>query len=473
MLAVVSVLCVRGCGGYCQCDRRWCVVAERTLPHSIEAEKSVLGAILVNNLAFLPAAERLFPDDFFRDAHRRIFEAMLRLTDRNVPVDFVTLTEQLRKSGELDEVGGAAYVSGLTEGVPRSANVQYYAGIVKEKSRLRGIIRAANEMLVSAYDAGDEAADVIDAVERSVFALSQERQTSRLRPIGDLIAPTIANVEEHQNAGRNVLGLSSGFSQLDGLTSGFRPGQLIVLAARPGMGKSAMILNIADHVARKESKTVALFSLEMSGEELCVRLLTSHAQVSSRRFQRAQLTESEYFRLGSSVNELSDVSILVDDTAMLGLWELRAKCRSAAIGAAGTAAPLGLVIIDYLQLMVGDAKAENRNLQISQITRGLKGMAKELGLPVIILSQLSRANEARQNKKPMLSDLRDSGAIEQDADVVLFIHREEVYKATEANRGRADLIIAKQRSGPIGEIELLWDGASTRFSDAAPASLHD
>jgi replicative DNA helicase len=449
------------------------VVSDRTLPHSIEAEKSVLGSILVNSQALLSAREHLEPADFFRDAHCRVFKAMLRLNDRNDPVDFITLNEELRRSGELDEVGGPAYLSAMTDGMPRLANLEHHCAIVKEKARLRGIIYTANEMLVSAYDADQDASVVIDSAEKSVFNLSQKRQSSKLVPIGQLIPQAIADVEAYQQAGKSVIGLETGFSQLDGMTSGFQAGQLICVAGRPAMGKSAWALNVADHVSRKESKTVAVFSLEMSGKELSVRLLSSHAQVSSRRFQRALLSEVEYQRVAAAYNELADSPLLVDDTASLGLWEVRAKCRALATTTATTSAPLGLVVIDYVQLMAGSAKSENRTQELNQISIGLKRLAKELSIPIVMLSQLSRALEARKDKRPILSDLRESGGLEQDSDVVLFLYRDEVYSPTEANRGKAELIIGKQRSGPIGQIELVWDGPTTRFSDVKSRSMHD
>jgi len=444
-------------------------MADRTLPHNLEAEKSVLGAILINNQAFNQAAEVIDSQDFFRDAHRRIFEKMVVLTDRNDPVDLVTLKDELTRSGELDEVGGPAYVSALTDGVPRSANVEYYAKIVKEKSTLRRLIQSANEVLGRAYDAEEDADTLLDEAERSIFQIAEGRMRSGFVKLSDLVAGGYEMLESLQANRGLVTGVPSGFVDLDEMTSGFQKSDLVILAARPAMGKTSFVLNIALNCALEAGKTVGIFSLEMSKEQLFMRMLTSEARVDAHRFRGGFLGEQDYDRLNTAFARLHEAKVFVDDTASSGILEMRAKSRRLKLEHG-----LDLLVIDYLQLMQGRGKFDNRQQELASISRSLKILAKELEIPIIALSQLSRATETRADHRPQLSDLRESGALEQDADVVIFIYREEVYQQAEERRpdadGMAEIIIGKQRNGPIGSANLAFLKQYTRFENLQPGS---
>jgi replicative DNA helicase len=440
-------------------------MAERTLPHNLEAEKSVLGAILINNHAFNQAAEVIDAQDFFRDAHRRIFEKMVGLTDRNEPVDFVTLKDELTKSGELEEVGGPAYVSALTDGVPRSANVEYYARIVKEKSTLRRLIQASNEVLVRAYDAEEDAEDLLDEAERTIFSIAEGRMRSGFVKLSELVDGGYAMLEQLQASRGLVTGVPSGFVELDEMTSGFQKSDLVIVAARPAMGKTSFVLNIALNAALEAGKSVGVFSLEMSKEQLFLRMLTSEARVDAHRFRGGFLGEQDYERLNGAFARLHDAKVFVDDTASAGILEMRAKSRRLKLEHG-----LDMLIIDYLQLMQGRGRFDNRQQELASISRSLKILAKELEIPILALSQLSRATETRADHRPQLSDLRESGALEQDADVVMFIYREEVYAAGDDEKrndveGMAEIIIGKQRNGPIGSVPLAFLKQYTRFEN--------
>jgi len=443
-------------------------MAERTLPHNLEAEKSVLGAILINNHAFNQAAEVIDAQDFFRDAHRRIFEKMVGLTDRNEPVDFVTLKDELTKSGELEEVGGPAYVSALTDGVPRSANVEYYARIVKEKSTLRRLIQASNEVLVRAYDAEEDAEDLLDEAERTIFSIAEGRMRSGFVKLSELVDGGYAMLEQLQASRGLVTGVPSGFVELDEMTSGFQKSDLVIVAARPAMGKTSFVLNIALNAALEAGKSVGVFSLEMSKEQLFLRMLTSEARVDAHRFRGGFLGEQDYERLNGAFARLHDAKVFVDDTASAGILEMRAKSRRLKLEHG-----LDMLIIDYLQLMQGRGRFDNRQQELASISRSLKILAKELEIPILALSQLSRATETRADHRPQLSDLRESGALEQDADVVMFIYREEVYAAGDDEKrndveGMAEIIIGKQRNGPIGSVPLAFLKQYTRFENLQP-----
>ncbi|MCR4376101.1 MAG: replicative DNA helicase [Acidobacteria bacterium] len=440
-------------------------MAERTLPHNLEAEKSVLGAILINNQAFNQAAEVIDSDDFFRDAHRRIFEKMVVLTDRNEPVDFVTLKDELTRSGELDEVGGPAYVSALTDGVPRSANVEFYARIVKEKSTLRRLIQSANEVLVRAYDAEEDADTLLDEAERSIFSIAEGRMRSGFIKLSDLVANGYEMLETLQNSRGLVTGVPSGFVELDEMTSGFQKSDLVIIAARPAMGKTSFVLNIALNAAMEAGKTVGIFSLEMSKEQLFMRMLTSEARVDAHRFRGGFLGEQDYDKLTAAFARLHDAKVFVDDTASAGILEMRAKSRRLKLEHG-----LDMLIVDYLQLMQGRGKFDNRQQELASISRSLKILAKELEIPILALSQLSRATETRADHRPQLSDLRESGALEQDADIVMFIYREEMYKTGDDQprpevEGVAEIIVGKQRNGPVGSINLAFLKQYTRFEN--------
>jgi replicative DNA helicase len=447
-------------------------MSDRTLPHDLDAEKSVLGAVLINNQAFNQAAEVVDAGDFYRDAHRRIFEKMVGLTDRGSPVDLLTLKDELARSGELDEVGGPAYISALTDGVPRSSNVEHYAKIVKEKSTLRRLIQSASDVLGRAYDAEEDADDLLDEAERSIFQIAEHRLRSGFVPVSQLVDSGYQLIEQLQEHRGLVTGAPSGFVDLDEMTSGFQKSDLVIVAARPSMGKTSFVLNIALHCGIEAGKTVGMFSLEMSKEQLFMRMLTSEARVDAHRFRGGFLGEQDYARLVEAFARLHDAKVFIDDTPSVGILEMRAKSRRLKLEHG-----LDLLIIDYLQLMQGRGRFENRQQELASISRALKILAKELNVPILALSQLSRAPEARGDHRPQLSDLRESGALEQDADVVLFIFREEMY-AQEGERspdaeGTAEVIIGKQRNGPTGTVRLAFLKQYTRFENLAAGVRSD
>jgi replicative DNA helicase len=442
-------------------------IPERTLPHSLEAEKSVLGAILVHNEAFNHAAELIDSRDFFRDAHRRIFDRMIALSERGDAIDFVTLKEELSRFGELEEVGGPAYIASLADGVPRSANVEYYAKIVKEKSTLRSLIHSGNKIVARAYEAEDDPDEVLDEAERDIFAIAEDRIRAGFVPLRDLVQSSFTTIEKLQQHKGMVTGVPTGFVDLDEMTSGLQPSDLILVAARPSMGKTSFVLNIAQHVGTSTDMTVGFFSLEMSKEQLFMRMLTSEARIDAHRFRTGYLNEKDYGRLSHALGTLAEAKVFIDDTASIGVLEMRAKARrlKAEHG-------LHLLIIDYIQLMTGRGRFESRQTEIASISRSLKGLAKELSVPIVALSQLSRASETRADHRPQLSDLRESGALEQDADVVMFIYREEQYRDADGNtnqdaEGTAEIIIGKQRNGPVGTAKLAFIKEHTRFENLA------
>jgi replicative DNA helicase len=438
---------------------------ERTLPHSLDAEKSVLGAILISNDAFNHAAELIDSHDFFRDAHRRIFDKMVVLSQRGVAIDFITLKDELAKAGELDDVGGPAYIASLADGVPRSTNVEYYSRIVKEKATLRNLIHSANKILVEAYQAEQEPDLLLDEAERAIFAIAEDRIRAGFVPLRDLVQSSFTTIEKLQQTKGAITGVPSGFADLDEMTTGFQPGDLVVVAARPSMGKTSLVLNMAQHVGTSTDMTVGFFSLEMSKEQLFMRMLTSEARIDAHRFRTGMLTEKDYGKLSHALGTLAEARVFIDDSASIGVLEMRAKARrlKAEHG-------LHLLVIDYLQLMQGRGRFESRQQEVSAISRSLKGLAKELGVPIVALSQLSRAPEGRTDHRPQLSDLRESGAIEQDADLVMFIYRPEVYEKAETkpeDQGVAEIIVGKQRNGPIGSVRLSFLNQYTRFENYA------
>jgi replicative DNA helicase len=440
---------------------------ERTLPHNLDAEKSVLGAILIHNEAFNHAAELIDSGDFFRDAHRRIFDKMVVLSERGDAIDFITLKEELSRAGELDEIGGPAYIASLADGVPRSANVEYYARIVKEKATLRNLIHSANKILIEAYEGEQEPDLLLDEAERAIFAIAEDRIRAGFVPLRDLVQDSFATIEKLQQHKGLVTGVPSGFVDLDEMTSGLQPSDLVLVAARPSMGKTSFVLNIAQHVGTSTDMTVGFFSLEMSKEQLFMRMLTSEARIDAHRFRSGYLSEKDYGRLSLAHGTLAEARVYIDDTASIGVLEMRAKARrlQAEHG-------LHLLIIDYIQLMTGRGRFESRQQELATISRSLKGLAKELRVPIVALSQLSRATETRSDHRPQLSDLRESGALEQDADVVMFIFREEQYRTddgqpnTEAE-GVAEIIVGKQRNGPTGSVKLAFVKEHTRFENLA------
>ena len=433
---------------------------DQVLPHNPEAERTVLGAILVDNSAFNSAAEILTREDFYREAHRRIFEAMADLAEKSQPIDLVTLKDELARGSALEAVGGAAYLASLASGVPRVTSVEQWSRIIKEKAVLRNLIHASNRIVQSCYEAEDDAAILLDRAERAIFDIAEHRIRQGFVPIRETLKESFRTIDQLAQSRELVTGLPTGFVDLDERTSGLQKGELIIVAGRPSMGKTSFCLNIAQHAAQKTGETMGIFSLEMSKEQLVLRLLCADGRIDAHRLRTGNLGEKDWARLAKAYSDLSSSKIFIDDSATLTPLEMRAKCRrlKAEHG-------LGLVIVDYLQLVSTSGRVENRQQEISSISRSLKGMAKELGVPVMALSQLSRAPEARTEKRPQLSDLRESGAIEQDADVVIFIFREEVYKETEENRGIAEIIIGKQRNGPIGSLKLAFIKEFTRFEN--------
>jgi replicative DNA helicase len=441
--------------------------AERTLPHNLEAERSILGAILVHNDAFNLAAQVVDPRDFYREAHRRIFTRMVALSERGQAIDFVTLKEELVRSGELDGVGGPAYIASLADGVPRATNVEYYARIVKEKSTLRNLIFAANKILTNAYEADQDSDLILDEAESAIFAVADDRLKDGFMPMSDLVRESYPKIEQLFEHKRLVTGMPTGFVDLDAMTRGFQAGDLVILAARPSMGKTSLALNMAQYLALQPDHTVGIFSLEMSKESLFLRVLTSEAQIDSHRLMTGAIGQKDYGRISHALEMLSAMRLFIDDSAGISVLEMRAKARrlQAEHG-------LSLIVVDYIQLMSTRGRFENRTLELGAISRSLKGLAKELNVPIVVLSQLSRAPESRSDHRPQLSDLRESGALEQDADVVILIYREDAYNRdpNHPDAGTAELILAKQRNGPTGVVRLAFLREQTRFANLAASA---
>jgi len=438
------------------------VSSHKLPPQNVEAEQSVLGGILIENDAINKVLEILTPEDFYRDAHRKIFHALINLSARDEPADLITLTNELRKMDQLDAAGGASYIASLIDSVPTAANIEYYAKIVKEKSILRQLIQTSTEIITESYQDRSDVESFLDEAERAIFQISENRVRPSFYPIRDIVKQSFKTLERLYEKKELVTGVPSGFKELDQMTAGFQPSDLIIVAGRPSMGKTAFCLNVAQYAAIEKRTPVAVFSLEMSKEQLVIRMLCSEAHVEGTRLRTGFLSEGDWPRLTIAAGNLSEAPIFIDDTAALSVLELRAKARRLKADQG-----LGMVIIDYLQLMKGRTKAESRQQEISEISRSLKAVAKELNIPVIAVSQLSRRTEERTGMRPQLSDLRESGAIEQDADLILFLYRDEVYNRSEdnPNRGKAEVIIGKQRNGPTGKIELAFLSKFTTFKD--------
>jgi replicative DNA helicase len=438
------------------------LVSHKLPPQNIEAEQSVLGGILIENEAINKVLEILTPDDFYRDAHRRIFEALIILSERDEPADVITLTNELRNKNQLDVVGGSSYIALLIDSVPTAANIEYYANIVKEKSVLRKLINASTEIITRSYGDMDDIEALLDKAEQEIFQISRDRVKPSFHPIREVVKSSFKTLEKLYEKKELVTGVPSGFKELDRMTAGFQPSDLVIVAGRPSMGKTALCLNIAQYAAIEKRIPVAIFSLEMSKEQLGIRMLCSEAHVEGTHLRTGYLSESDWPKLTLAAGNLSDAPIYIDDTAALTALELRAKARRLR-----AEYDLGIVMIDYLQLMKGRAKVESRQQEISEISRSLKALAKELNIPIIAVSQLSRKTEERRDFRPQLSDLRESGAIEQDADLILFLYRDELYNRSEdnPNRGKAEVIIGKQRNGPIGKIELAFLDKFTTFKE--------
>jgi replicative DNA helicase len=435
---------------------------ERPLPNSAESERAILGGIILDNGLVNQAIELLRPEDFYVPAHRRTFLAMIALAERGSEINPILVAEELRRDGELESVGGLTFLTNLTYGLPPFANIAHYAKLVRDKSVLRQLVKVANKITSEALEEEDEAQVILDHAEQMIFALADERTRqgfAHIKPVADEL---LEKVQEMAGRSAMLTGLTTGFNELDTMTSGLQPADLIVIAARPSMGKSSLALTLAQNAAIHAQAVVGVFSLEMSKESLVMRMLCSEGRVDAHRFRSGFLARDEWARLAGALGRLAEAKIFIDDTPGISVLEMRAKSRRLA----AEQKRLDLIIVDYLQLMAGSARrAESRQQEVSQISRELKGLAKELNVPLIALSQLSRAPESRTDHRPQLADLRESGAIEQDADVVAFIYREEQYNRTEENAGLAEIIVSKQRNGPTGTIKLAFLKEFTRFEN--------
>jgi len=433
-------------------------------PQSIEAEESLLSGILIDNNTLLDIIDIISPEDFYRSVHQKIFSGIVELFSKNEPVDLVTLTNALKERGNLEEIGGATYLATLVDTVPLAVNAKHYAKIVHDKASLRRLIEKANEIAKECFEDRGNVDEIIDFAESSIFEISKNKHNQSFYPISEIIDGNIETLEERQGNKALVTGVPTGFARLDNLMSGLQKSELIILAARPSMGKTALALNIARNAAVDANVPVAIFSLEMSKEQLSMRLLCSEARIDSSRLRGGFFSMEDWRKLTDAAGVLSDTSIFIDDTPDISGMEIRAKARRLKMEK-----DIGIVIIDYLQLMKGRMSAERRDLEISEISRSLKALAKELDIPVMALSQLNRMLEQRNDKQPRLSDLRESGALEQDADVVAFIYRDEIYNSDDNNpkKGTADILIRKNRNGPTGEATLTFLDSYTRFENLA------
>jgi len=435
----------------------------RVPPQDLDAERSVLGAMLLDSAAVGRALEILDETAFYRLAHRRIFRAMVSLWEKTEAVDLITVGDALRKQGDFDSSGGATYLASLLNSVATASSVEYHAKVVKEKSLLRSIIEVCTMVASRAYEDTGDAGNLLDQAERAIFAVSDNRLRKGFIRAKEMINPTIKAIEKLYEEKKPVTGLETGFVDFDHMTSGLQGGDMVIIAGRPSMGKTSLAMNMAANIAIRQKKGVGVFSLEMGIEALLMRLLCSEARVSAHRLRTGYLRESEWPLLISAAGHLAEAPLYIDDTGGMNVLELRAKARRLS-----AEVDLGLIVVDYLQLLSGGgtgSRSENRQQEISEISRSLKALAKELKVPVLALSQLSRAVEARTDHRPMLSDLRESGAIEQDADVVCFVYREEHYKRTDENEGMGEIIIGKQRNGPVGVVKIAFIGEYTRFEN--------
>ncbi len=439
-------------------------IIKRIMPHSQEAEQSVIGSMIMDREAILIASEIITGEDFYQRQYGIVFEAMVELFNQNEPVDLVILQNRLRAKEVPEEISGMEFVREILESLPSSTNVKYYAKIVAEKSTLRKLIRINDEISNLCYGGVESLEEVLEQTEKKVFELVQKRNTGEFVPIKQVVLNAIQKIEMASRTRGNVTGIATGFKDLDYQTSGFQPSDLILIAARPSMGKTAFVLNIAQYMAFHSNETVAIFSLEMSKEQLVNRLLSMESGVDAQKLRNGNLTDNDWERLVEGAEGVARSNLIIDDTPGISLAELRSKCRKYKLEH-----HLGIVMIDYLQLMTGGGRAsESRQQEVSDISRGLKSLARELNVPVVALSQLSRAVEQRPDHRPMLSDLRDSGAIEQDADMVMFLYRDAYYNKDSEMKNLAEVIVAKQRNGPIGTINLLWMPEFTAFKNFNP-----
>ena len=437
---------------------------EKPLPNNLDAERSVLGAIILDNHALNAAIETLRPEDFFLDQHRRVFSHMIQLGESQQAIDLVTLTDELHRKGELEASGGAPYLASLADGMPRVSNIEHYARIVKEKAILRNLIRTTHDIQQRAFEGEDGADAILDGAESQIFAIAEDRIRAGLIPVKDVVDSSRDRLEKIFREGKSITGVSTGYAELDKLTSGLQSSELIILAARPSQGKTALALNLMENIAIRGGHPVAMFSLEMSKESLLQRLLASVGHVDAHHFRTGRLTKEDWQQMTVALAKIYSSPIWIDDAGSVSVLEIGAKARRLQRDK-----PLSLLIVDYLQLITARGRFGNRQEEVASISRGLKGLAKELGIPVLVLSQLTRAPE-RDERGPQLSDLRESGAIEQDADVVMFIYRPHFFKAgaTPEEREETELRIAKQRNGPTDMVKFVFRSRFTRFEEAAP-----
>jgi replicative DNA helicase len=439
---------------------------ERVPPHNVEAEESVLGSMLLSRDAIAEVLELLHEDDFYRPGHRTVFRSVLDLYSHGQAVDPVTVAEELRRSGELADVGGAPFVHTLVSSVPTAANAAYYARIVKEAGILRRLIDVGTRVVQLGYETPQDTERAVDLAESWVYQVAQGRVTEDYQSLREVLTSTLEAIERLHNDNRELTGVATGFPELDRLTSGLQPSNLVIVAARPAVGKSTLGLDIARNASVRSGVATVVFSLEMSKTELVQRLMCAECTVDMQRLRTGRMEDSDWTRLTRSLGKLAEAPLFIDDSAALTMMELRAKCRRLK-----QRHGLGLVIVDYLQLMQPSKRVESRQQEVSEISRALKLLAKELAVPVIAISQLSRQTEARSDKKPMLSDLRESGALEQDADMVMFIYREDLYDPESPRKGEADLIVAKHRNGPTDTVTVTFQGQYSRFAPMAARSL--
>lgn len=433
---------------------------DKVPPQNIEAEQAVLGAILMDNASLNKALEIVTQDDFYKTSHRQIFAAILDLNERNEAVDLITLTDHLRRKNELEAVGGAATLTAIVNSIPTAANIRQHSRIVHEKAVLRNLITTATDIVSQSFDDRKRVEELLDYAERSIFGISEKKIRPSFVTVKEIIKGSFETIERLYEKKERVTGVATGFTELDDLTSGLQPSDLIVIAGRPSMGKTSLALGVAQHLAIEKRGTAAIFSLEMSKEQLVMRMLCSEARVDAHKLRSGYLGRADWPKLTTAAGRLTEAQIYIDDTPALSVLEMRAKARRLKAERG-----LDLLIVDYLQLMRGRGEADTREQEISEISRSLKALAKELQLPVIALSQLSRAVESRADRRPVLADLRESGAIEQDADIVIFIYRDELYHQTDENKGIADIHIGKQRNGPVGTFKLAFLERYTRFEN--------
>lgn len=432
----------------------------RSLPQSLEAEQSVIGAMIIDKSAIAKALEKLKEDDFYRDGHKVIFKAIREMYSKDMAIDLVTLLEYLKSTDMLEKAGGVTYISEVSSSVITTANLEAYISIVEDKSTLRKLIRSATNIIEESYNKQDRVDEVLDLAQKKIFDLAEKQGSNDYEPLSNVLERGFLEIERLFNNKGSITGVGSGIRDLDAKTSGFQKGDMVLIAARPSMGKTTFSLNIAENAALREGKSVVIFSLEMSKEQLAYKLLCSEANVDMLKLRTGNLDDDDWERIARATGPLSKAKIYIDDTAGLSVMEMRSKCRKIKIEHG-----IDMILIDYLQLMSGSSGSESRQQEVSEISRSIKALAKEMECPVIALSQLSRAPEQRADHRPMLSDLRESGSIEQDADVVMFLYRDEYYNKETEEKNIGECIIAKQRNGPVGTVKMAWIGAHSKFAN--------